>query len=578
MAVRTGGPGADVIDARALGEFDESNDYSGLAGDDTLTGGGLKDTLVGGRGSDRLFGDDGSDILLDTNRLGDDLLEGDAGDDTIEARYGADTLSGGAGDDSITFGFGAMLVKGGRSDDLFYSIGDAASVATVLGGSGDDVLFGGASSDVFNGGQGEDLVDYSAATTGLVVNLASGETGGAAAGDRFVLVEDVTGGSGDDVLVGDGAYNVLRAGAGNDTVGGGVGGDFLDGGTGFDILNLSTSGGPVRLNLQTGVLEGEGQGDTIRNFEGAVGSAGLDSLTGDARANRLIGLDGADTLDGGGGSDTLVGGNGDDVYLVRDQSHRIIETADGGADRIEATVSYTLVDDFVETLALIGPDALAGTGNGFANTIIGNEFDNVLDGGGGADTLRGDNGSDTYILDSPLDVIFDGGDDGALDQIFSSTNFNSNDQAPDGLDEFERITLTGDADLQVLVRYFGGQVVGNDGDNFISSQLGGLLTGGAGADTFFIRNNGAAGSDSIADFTIGEDKIQVSGAMFDIAPGELDPDALQIGGTTPETPDVRLIYDPTTGRIYGDNSPSQWFSFVNIGRDQDLTVDDFIVV
>lgn len=579
MAARTGGAGADVFDAAALDEDDEINRYFGRAGDDTLTGGGLKDTLDGGAGSDQLFGDDGSDVLRDTARVGADLLEGGAGDDTIEARYGADTLSGGAGDDSITFGFGAMLVRGGRSDDLFYSIGDAASTATVLGGSGDDVLYAGASRDVFAGGQGEDLVDYGAATSAIVVNLATGLGAGAAVGDSYDLVEDVTGSQGNDVLIGDGAYNVLRGGAGADTIGGGFGGDYLDGGAGFDILNLAISDLQVFFSLATGEFferVGEGRGDTFRNFEGVVGSSNGDRLIGDTAANRLIGLGGDDQLDGGGGADTLEGGAGNDTYFADDLADRVVETADGGVDTLNATVNYTLVDDFVEILALVGPNALVATGNSRANTILGNELDNVLDGGEGADVLRGGLGDDTYYVDDSNDDVFEADEVGSLDEIITSVNLNTTLRP---LGDVERITLAGDDDLRIAVRFFQGDVVGNSGDNFFSAFGGGTLIGAAGADTFFYpgANEAAGFRDFIADFTPGEDKIQLTGERFRLSPGELDPDDLQIGGSGP-VGGARLIYRPEDGALIGVARNGDTKLITVLTSTPDISADDFIIV
>ena len=57
---------------------------------------------------------------------------------------------------------------------------------------------------------------------------------------------------------------------------------------------------------------GHAQGDTIANFENAIGSAHDDNLTGDEAANVLTGLAGDDELIGGTGSDTIEGGAGAD--------------------------------------------------------------------------------------------------------------------------------------------------------------------------------------------------------------------------------------------------------------------------
>lgn len=586
MAVRRGGSGDDVIDAGAFDEFDESNDYSGLAGDDTLTGGGLKDTLVGGRGSDRLFGDDGSDILLDTNRVGDDLLEGDAGDDTIEARYGADTLSGGAGDDSITFGFGAMLVRGGRSDDLFYSIGDAASVATVLGGSGDDVLHAGASSDVLNGGQGQDLVDYSATASGVVVNLATGATGGGAAGDTFRFVEDVIGTSQSDVILGDGAYNVLLGGAGDDTVGGDFGGDFLNGGGGFDVADLAGGSTGVVADLAAGTFGGGGaDGDTLLNFEGLAGSDFADALNGDTSANLLLGRAGADTLNGAEGADTMVGGLGSDLYRVDDLGDSLVEEASGGVDTVETTIDFSLAGAAdVENLTLVGPGALSGTGNGLANLITGNEFRNVIDGGAGADTMAGGLRGDSYYVDSAGDRVVEDFGSG-FDEIFASVSLDLLVQATGS--SIEKVTLTGDADIDFSSSHtFAGEVIGNDGDNrfTIFSGLGATFTGGAGADRFYFTASARYlnSEPSVTDFVKGEDIVELPASVdLGLPAGPLDPDAFHLGLEAADEED-RVLYSEELGKFYTDRDGSDTrYDPILIGSFEPglaLRADDFVLV
>lgn len=125
MAVKNGGPGADVINFRPLGN---SNDFS--------HGNDKDDTIFGGGGNDRLFGDAGNDTLF--GDAGNDILNGAAGKDRLIGAVGDDRLLGGSGDDDL---------RGGAGEDF------------LVGDIGKDFLQGGSQTDQLNGGQGRDLLD-----------------------------------------------------------------------------------------------------------------------------------------------------------------------------------------------------------------------------------------------------------------------------------------------------------------------------------------------------------------------------------------------------------------------------------
>jgi serralysin len=154
-------------------------------------------------------------------------------------------------------------------------------------------------------------------------------------GDRRSLIENATGGSGDDTLRGNAADNVLAGGAGRDHLVGGTGDDTLIGGTGVDRMEGGAGNDTYRVDVASDVVtEAAGGGsDTVlasvsyrmsANVEaltlagagaGNLAGNGIGNvLTGNAAANRIAGLGGADTLRGGGGADTLVGGPGADVF------------------------------------------------------------------------------------------------------------------------------------------------------------------------------------------------------------------------------------------------------------------------
>ncbi|ESQ73423.1 hypothetical protein ABAC402_19485, partial [Asticcacaulis sp. AC402] len=71
----------------------------------------------------------------------------------------------------------------------------------------------------------------------------------------------------------------------------------------------------------------------------------------------------------------------------------LTELANGGADEVQASLSYTLAED-LENLLLTGSGDLNGTGNTSDNRLTGNTGSNRLTGLGGNDTLTGEDGAD----------------------------------------------------------------------------------------------------------------------------------------------------------------------------------------
>jgi Ca2+-binding RTX toxin-like protein len=230
----------------------------------------------------------------------------------------------------------------------------------LYGLDGNDTLIGGYGGDEIHGGDGTDRASYHDSTTGVWVDLASGQGfSGYARGDVLFSIEDVSGSLYyDDLLIGNDGANLLAGYGGHDTLKGGGGADRLYGEEGNDTLYGGSS---------------------------------------------------ADILDGGLGIDTLMGGAGDDVYYVFD-TDTVSEAAGEGNDVVFSyALGYTLTAN-VETLSLAPAysRAVYGTGNAQANIIYGNAGDNVLEGGGGADILNGLGGNDNFVFrprDANGDVV-----------------------------------------------------------------------------------------------------------------------------------------------------------------------------
>jgi Ca2+-binding RTX toxin-like protein len=132
-------------------------------------------------------------------------------------------------------------IVGGSGNDTL--VGDSALISTLFGGAGDDLLRGMDGVDSLVGGAGIDTADYSYATGGLNASLNSTGsitlTVSSTDADILSSIENLIGGSGDDIFFGDMGANSLSGGAGNDTLSGGAGADRLSGGLGADRFSYA---------------------------------------------------------------------------------------------------------------------------------------------------------------------------------------------------------------------------------------------------------------------------------------------------------------------------------------------------
>ena len=170
-----------------------------------------------------------------------------------------------------------------------------AGADTLTGGPGDEVFIdaGAGEADRFTGGAGDDRMSYTGRKQPVRITVGTPRE------DVFAGIETLEGGSGNDILTGDGRPNALWGGPGRDTVRGLGGDDDLDGDAGADRL---------------------------------FGGAGDDSLSGDSYTSGL----GRDLLDGGRGDDFLDLGAADDEVLsvggptFQEDPDRRRDTARGG--------------------------------------------------------------------------------------------------------------------------------------------------------------------------------------------------------------------------------------------------------
>lgn len=130
-----------------------------------------------------------------------------------------DKITGGAVGNTLDGAFGPDVLSGLAGDDLFPE-GTRANGA-----------------DILLGGTGLDAVDYSRRTGDLSITLDTlANDGQAGEGDLVRQVESVFTGTGNDVVVGSGIADVLRASFGNDELNGKGGDDRLNGDGGSDVI------------------------------------------------------------------------------------------------------------------------------------------------------------------------------------------------------------------------------------------------------------------------------------------------------------------------------------------------------
>jgi hypothetical protein len=179
-------------------------------------------------------------------------------------------------------------------------------------------------------------VIYSNATSGVVINLASGTaTGDASVGsDTFTGVNSAIGSNFADTYNATGfvGFNSFQGQGGNDTITG-------NGSTQIFFAN-ATAG--VVVDLAAGSATGDASvgTDTFTGVNNAFGSNFNDTLLGSSGNDFLNGGNGgSDTLAGRGGNDNLTGGAGADifVYAAGGDVDFITDFSHAQGDRIDVT-------------------------------------------------------------------------------------------------------------------------------------------------------------------------------------------------------------------------------------------------
>ena len=474
----------------------------------TVTAYGATFVIVGAAesGSLTVFRLQADGAMVAVDHITDTLFSRFAGVSAVEVVVAGErvfVLAGGADDGISVFTLlpdGRLLHLSSVADAVGLTLADITALAAVMAGGRIQVFAAGENA------AGISQFDLDTGTLGVTSIGGAGAQNGTSNNDLLVagaLTTSMNAGAGDDILVTAAGDISLWGRAGRDRFvisDGARNVTIMDYQSGTDILDLTglpflrtmaqvtitpITGGAL---LQYGganitVLAANGNTLMPAQFTGVgsieitryppgydyaetaseiVGTSDADTLVGTDADDLVQGLGGADRIDGGAGNDTLDGGEGADLIL-------------GGAG-----------DDVV--IGGAGPD--------------------LLNGGAGNDTLSGGAGSDVLFGGTGNDVL-QGGDD--ADRLVGG----------EGDD-----TLMGEAGNDTLDGGAGADLlVGGDGMDLLSGGAGNdtlrggagfdLLTGGPGADCFVfaVGDSGVAGAapDLIADFTPGEDRIDLGG-------------------------------------------------------------------
>jgi Ca2+-binding RTX toxin-like protein len=577
--------------------------------------------LTGGAGSYQFPGVGGvrsinMEYVQITGTIQNDFLEGFiGGNDTINGSSGDDTLDGGSGNAAD---FGNDVINGGDGNDEIanlnynFAASDSARLDRFDGGAGNDTL----SADFSN--QTADIIFVSGQSNDIIFADGTYAKG-------FENLRNFTSGSGNDTIIQQGLLiggysfnssieNRFFAGTGNDTVNGGLGIDDIGGGSGDDLLIVDYSiGDDSSMSGMSGSAFGSSASsncsfsrrNTITNFtrdsvsgtsferyqitgtskgDNFTGWQGIDTLIGGDGNDSIGGAGGDDLLTGGGGADALVGGDGND--FVTDDAGTDYLFGDAGNDTLLGGAEADYLDGGADADSIVGgegDDRLLGqTGNDFLEGGIGNDF---FVAGDGADTLVGGTDNDTLLGGLGLDSL-DGGD--GSDAVGGDAG---NDTLNGGLGSDY---MLGGADNDLMN---GGDGVGNDflageagNDTLIGGTESDFLSGGAGLDEFIFGALGTVfehiGIDTVADFAAGE-KVTLSKSTFtlllsNIGDGFSTPGDFSAVTNSADTSSALIVYDSSSGGLfYNTNGATVGFGnggqFAVITGNPVLAVTDFKV-
>ena len=437
-----------------------ADNFDGLGGVDTVSyaadTAGVTVNLVTGLGTGG---------LAEGDRLANiENVIGGSGNDTFVANDSANVFDGGLGSNTVDY---SASTTGAVTVDLFHANGVGTSggfaqgdkfinIQNVIGTTFDDTFVASADANTFDGGGGNhNRVSYANDTVGVTVDLFNGTgsgVGSLAAGDRFINIQDATGGSGNDTFIASNVANAFNGGAGSNTV----------------SYEHSATGVTIDLVAGTG-SGGFADGDSYINIQNVKGSTSDDLFIANSAANSFV---------GNGGNDTV-------SYIKATDGNGVTVDLNAGI----GTGGYAEGDRY---------DGIRNaTGTSYDDTFVASNLANTFDGGLGSNTVSYAASNFGVTVNLLTGVGTDGYADGdrytSIQNVIGSSSddlFVANGQANrfDGgtstATSHNRVSYASDtADLTIDLLTAGATGIGGnaEGDTYVNIQD---LTGGAGNDTF----------------------------------------------------------------------------------------------
>ena len=429
----------------------------GSSAGNSLAGGKKADTIYAGTGNDTVTGGDGNDVFV-CEGGNDTITDYIAGQDKIKLTNS--TITGASLNNSnvvLTTSTGSITIKNGKDKEITVidSVGKETKNVYPI-----DTMPVGLTYDTK-----KTMLTASTKFTGNKIDLADYETTvtkvNASALSKVVEIDgnssnnSLKGGKGTDTIYGNAGKDTILGGDGNDKIYGGADNDVLTGDAGNDTLYGGSGNDTLTGGKGNDVFVHEGGNDVITDY--FTGENTLKLMNGTIASTSVKSSD--VVLKTSGGSITVKNGKGKKITVTDGNGDTATEyyglinySADKKAITLSSAFNTSLTaSDYATTVTKIDASAVAKSiniiGNAQNNTILGNSKAETIYGGAGNDSILGNAGNDKLYGDAGADSLN------------------------------------------------GGK--GND-----------TLTGGDGNDVFFYASG--EGNDIIADFTAGQDKINVT--------------------------------------------------------------------
>ena len=354
--------GTEIIVGNNISNSDENVVLNGNAGNDTINNTAQNVTINGNAGNDSI-----------SNSGGNVSIDGGNGNDTINNTYGSNvSIDGGDGNDYISNGNNTAnnVINGGAGDDTIDNRGENA---TIYGGAGVDSIYNIGDNATIAGGTGDDSIQNSGSN--VVFDYVSGDGNDSIYGFRADSTLNISGldyateTSGSDVIVSvDGGVITIK-----------------------DAANLATPNivqvtkeSPMNIaNTDEEIsVVGTSFDDTISNegeYVTITALGGNDTITNEANNTTIDGADGNDTIvNDYAFYSSITGGEGSDLISVASSSQVTIN-----AGKSNDTISLSNNDEtFIEYNAGEGNDLITGFDEYSTLNIIKSEFTSATTDGG----------------------------------------------------------------------------------------------------------------------------------------------------------------------------------------------------